>query len=208
MAKGEAAERLQGILEVPGRLVAVMLTTLAVYMTVGAPNLAFFAAADVPPIFLAGSAVAFTAAIIGGVSAWPGIFVGAFLLNAAFLDVSLSVAAVQALAVTAAAAIGSAATRLSLHTRGPMLTVHEVLSLFLGALVFATVAAVGTVAGDGIAGINEGEWPRALLNWFVPHLAGVRYQSIWPLPCSASSDQANSLRSSATGWSRNQSMYL
>ena len=77
MAKGEAAERLQGILEVPGRLVAVMLTTLAVTMTVGAPNLAFFAAADVPPIFLAGSAVAFTAAIIGGVSAWPGIFVGA-----------------------------------------------------------------------------------------------------------------------------------
>ena len=173
MAKGEAAERLQGILEVPGRLVAVMLTTLAVTMTVGAPNLAFFAAADVPPIFLAGSAVAFTAAIIGGVSAWPGIFVGAFLLNAAFLDVSLSLAAVQALAVTAAAAIGSAVTRLPLHVRRPMLTVHEVLSLFLGALVFATVAALGTVAGDSIAGINEGEWPRALLSWFVPHLAGV-----------------------------------
>jgi diguanylate cyclase (GGDEF)-like protein len=173
MAKEAAALGLQGILEVPGRFLAVNLATLAVYVAVGAPNLAFFAAADVAPVFLAGSAVAFAAAMLCGMSAWPAIFAGAFLLHAAFLPDPLVVALVQAMAVTAAAAIGAAATRLNLHARGPMLTVHEVLALFRGALVFAAVAAAGTVIGESILGVTGSTWPLTLMNAFVPHLAGV-----------------------------------
>lgn len=173
MAKEAGAAGLQGILEAPGRVLAVNLATLAVYLIVGVPNLAFFSAAHVSPLFLAGSGVAFAAAIIGGASAWPGIFVAAFLLNASFIQVPLHVAAAQALAVTAGAAAGAAAARLPLRGRGPTLSVHEVLVFFLGALVFAAVAAAATIAGDFLVGPAEGDWPAALMEWFVCHLAGV-----------------------------------
>jgi diguanylate cyclase (GGDEF)-like protein len=155
-------------------LLRANLVTMLAYAVITMAMEGYFRVEEVTPPFVGGPAMALLALLIGGIRVWPGVLLGAVIVNVALFTFPVPVAVLHADVTVLAAGGAAALMRFRSRARRPALTLEEVLRfLAFGLLLHAAAAAVGHYAVDLAMGRATGTATFVLTHGFVTGLAKI-----------------------------------
>lgn len=156
------------------RILRANLFTVLAYAVIAMATEGFFRVEDVVPLFVGAPAVALLALLIGGIGVWPGVLLGAAIVNVAIFDFPAEVALLHANVTVLAAGGAAALMRFRSRARRPALTLEEVLKfLAFGLVLHAAAAAAGHYAVDLAMGRAAGSATVVVSDGFVTSLAKI-----------------------------------